>query len=113
ARLRFAAAPVVPLRAGQSAASRQGVLREISFLQDVYAASPVFRNVNRQLVNGVPLETGQTTVSILDPSMYHTWLGRGDYRPISSDNFTVRYSPNDRLHENPISYPGLRHRQAR
>ena len=72
----YAALQSVPLRDGQSAASRQGVLREISFLQDVYGASPVFRNVNNQLVNGVPIETGQTNVSILDPSMYHTWLGR-------------------------------------
>ena len=56
-----------------------------AFLQDVYSASPVF--LNNQLVNGVPIETGQTNVSILDPSMYHTWLGRDvspDRRAITS-----------------------------
>ena len=103
----YAALQGVPLRDGQSAASRQGVLREIGFLQDVYAANPVFRNVNNQLVNGVSIETGQTNVNILDPSMYHSWLGRGDYRPVSSDNFTVRYSLNDRLDDNAISYLGF------
>ena len=59
----YAALQNVPLRDGQSAASRQAVLRQIGYLQDVYGASPVFRNVNNQLVNGVPIETGQTNVS--------------------------------------------------
>jgi outer membrane receptor protein involved in Fe transport len=108
----YAALQNVPLRAGQSAASRQGVLQQISYLQDVYGANPVFRNVNNQLVNGVPIETGQTNVFILDPSMYHTWLGRGDYRPFSTDNFTVRYSLNDRLDDNAISNLGFGDRFA-
>jgi len=108
----YAALQNVPLRDGQSATSRQAVLRQIGFLQDVYAASPVFRNVNNQLVNGVSIETGQTNVSILDPSMYHTGLGRGDYRPFSTDNFTVRYSLNDRFDDNAISYLGFGDRFA-
>ena len=108
----YAALQNVPLRDGQAATSRQAVLREISFLQDVYAANPVFRNVNNQLVNGVSIETGQTNVSILDPSMYHTGLGRGDYRPFASDNFTVRYSLNDRFDDNAISYLGFGDRFA-
>src|SRR5688572_14254091 len=103
----YAALQNVPLRAGQSAASRQGVLQQISFLQDVYGANPVFRNVNNQTVNGISIETGQTNVSILDPSMYHSWLGRSDYRPLASDNFTVRYSLNDRLDDNAISNLGF------
>ena len=72
----------------------------------------MFRNVNNQLVNGVPIETGQTNVSILDPSTYHTWLGRGDYRPFSTDNFTLRYSLNDRLDDNAISNLGFGDRFA-
>ena len=108
----YAALQNVAMRDAQSAVSRQAVLREISYLQDVYAASPVFRNVNNQLVNGVPIETGQTNVSIIDPSMYHSWLGRGDYRPISSDNFTVRYSLNDRLDDNAVSNLGFGERFA-
>ena len=108
----YAALQNVPLRDGQSAASRQGVLGQISYLQEVYATSPVFRNVNNQLVNGVPIETGQTNVSIVDPSLYHTWLGRADYRPIPSDNFTVRYSLNDRLDDNAISNLGFGDRFA-
>jgi len=92
----YAALAGVPLRPGQSAASRQAVLDRISFLPDVYAGTPVFRNLSSTLVNGVSIETGQTNLPLIDPSMYHTWLGRGDFRPWSADNFTVRYSLNDR-----------------
>jgi hypothetical protein len=108
----YAALQNVPLRSGQSATSRQAVLQQIGYLQEVYAAGPVFRNVNNQLVNGVPIETGQTNVSILDPSMYHSWLGRGDYRPFSADNFTVRYSLNNRLDDNATSNRGFGNRFA-
>ena len=92
----FAALQSVPLGGGQSAASRQAVLQQIGFLSEVLAGNPVFRNLNSTLVNGVAIETGQTNLPIIDPSLYHTWLGRGDYRPWSNDNFTVRYSLNDR-----------------
>jgi hypothetical protein len=103
----FAALQNVPLRDGQSAASRQAVIQKIGFLQDVYSGSPVFRNLRNEIVNGVAIESGQTNVPILDPSMYHTWLGRTDYHPIPSDNFTVRYSLNDRLDDNAISNLGF------
>jgi len=86
----------VPLGAAQSAASRQAVLQQISFLPDVYANNLVFRNVTNQLVNGVPIEVGDTNVPIIDPSLYYTYLGRGDYHPRTNDNFTFRYSLNDR-----------------
>ena len=93
----YAALASAPLGAGQSAASRQAVLQQISFLQDVYAGNPAFRSQNTQLVNGVAIETAQTNVPIVDPSLYKTWLGRSDFRPFSADNFTVRYSLNDRV----------------
>jgi Carboxypeptidase regulatory-like domain/TonB dependent receptor-like, beta-barrel len=96
----FATLSGVPLRSGQSAASRQGVLEQIGFLRDVYSASPVFRNLSTVQANGVGIETGQTNVAIQDPSMYHTGLGRVDFRPWASDNFTGRYSLNDRFDEN-------------
>jgi hypothetical protein len=92
----YAALAGVPLGSGQSAASRQGVLQQIGFFQDVYANNLTFRNVTTQLVNGVPIETGDTNVPIVDPSLYKTWLGRGDFHPRTNDNFTVRYSLNDR-----------------
>ena len=93
----YAALQSVPLRAGQPLASRQAVLQQIGFLEDVYALNPVFRNVNTTNINGVPIETGQTNLPLIDPSLYKTYLGRGDYRPWSSDNFTIRYSLNDRF----------------
>jgi hypothetical protein len=92
----YAALAGVPLGDGQSSASRQAVLQQISFLQDVYAGNPAFRNVNNQLVNGVSIETGQTNLPIFDPSLYKTYLGRGDFHPWTNDNFTFRYSLNDR-----------------
>jgi hypothetical protein len=99
----YAALQGVPLRDGQSAASRQAVLQRIAFLNDVYGQNPVFRNVSTTPVNGVPIETGQTNINILDPSMYHTFLGRGDFRPWASDNITVRHHLNDRSDDNLIS----------
>jgi hypothetical protein len=99
----FAALAGVPLREGQSASSRQAVLDRLSFLNDAYAGNPVFRNVSNQLVNGVPIETGQTNIDIVDPSTYHTFMGRIDHRLTDSDNLTLRYYLNKREDENAIS----------
>ena len=99
----FAALSGVPLRSGQPASSRQAVLDRLSFLTDVYAQNPVFRNVSNQLVNGVPIETGQTNVNIVNPSTYHTFMGRIDHQLGASDTLTVRYYLNKRKDENAIS----------
>jgi hypothetical protein len=99
----FAALQGAPLGAGQPAASRQAVLQRLGFLQDVYAQNPTYRNSSTTLVNGVAVETAQTNVNIVDPSLYHTWLGRADFRPGPSDTLTARYSLNDRADENAVS----------
>ena len=62
-----------------------------------------FRNVSTTAVNGVPIETGQTNLDIVDPSTYHSALGRADYRLGRADNITVRYSLNNRKDENAVS----------
>ena len=108
----FAALAGVPLRDGQSAASRQAVLGNLAFLQDVYGQNPVFQNVSSTLVNGVPIETGETNLQLTDPSLYKTWLGRVDFRPGVSDTFTVRYSLNDRVDEAQASNRGFGNRFA-
>jgi hypothetical protein len=108
----YAALQNVPLRPGQSLASRHAVLQQIGFLQEVHAQNPVLRNMSRVLVNGVPIETGQTNISLFDPSLYRTFLGRGDYRPWSSSTFTARHSVNDRVDENLTSYRGFGDRFA-
>ncbi len=99
----FAALQNVPLRAGQSPASRQAVLDKLSFLQDVYGQNPSFRNLQTTLVNGVPIETGQTNVNILAPSTYHYFMARVDHKLTDRDNLTARYYYNKRVDENAIS----------
>ena len=59
--------------------------------------------MSNQLVNGVPIETGQTNINIVNPSTYHTFMGRIDHRLTDSDNITARYYLNKRLDENAIS----------
>jgi len=103
----YAALATVPLGANQPQSSRQAVLQQISFLQDVYAGNPAFRSINSQLVNGVSIETGQTNLPIFDPSLYKTYLGRGDYHPWTNDNFTFRYSLNDRTDDAGVSNTGF------
>jgi hypothetical protein len=43
----FSALSTVPLRSGQSAASRAGVLNSLSFLNGIYQGGPVFRSVTK------------------------------------------------------------------
>jgi hypothetical protein len=87
----YSALQTAPIGAGQTAASRQAVLERISFLQNLYAQNLVFRSLNNQLVNGVPIETGLTNVTITQPSTYKTYMGRVDHRLTTNDNITVRY----------------------
>jgi hypothetical protein len=92
----FAALNTVPLRSGQSQASRQAVLNSIGFLNSsVYNLNPVFRNVNSNITaNGVPIETGQVNVPLSQPNNTWNFLIRGDHRLREGDNLTARYSYN-------------------
>jgi Carboxypeptidase regulatory-like domain/TonB dependent receptor-like, beta-barrel len=99
----FAALQNVPIGAGQTAASRAAVLQRISFLQGIYGQNLKFQNVSTTLVNGVPIETGQANVGIVDPSTYKSPLFRLDYKIGAGDNLTARYSYNGRVDNNLIS----------
>jgi hypothetical protein len=99
----YAALQGVPIGAGQTTASRSDVLQQVAFLQDIYAQNVTFRNLTNTTVNGVPIQTGQTNVSIIAPSTYHTYFARVDHQLGSSDRLTFRYSFNDRADENAIS----------
>ena len=93
----FAALGGLPLGPNQTAASRQSVLQQLAFLQDVYGQSPTFRDVTSSTINGVPVEIGTTNVTMSDPSLYHTFINRGDFRPVSNSSFTVRHAVNDNV----------------
>jgi hypothetical protein len=87
----FAALNSVPLRAGQSTASRQAVLSSIGFLNNIYGLSPVFRNIQNTTVNGVAIQTGQTNIPISQPINSWNVNLRGDHILREGDNLTARY----------------------
>jgi hypothetical protein len=88
----YAALASVPLRTGQSLASRQAVLNQLSFLTGIYAQNPTFTSVNSSIVaNGVPIQTGVTSVGIKQPSDADTHTFRFDHKFREGDNFTGRY----------------------
>jgi len=98
----YAALQNVPLRAGQSTASRQAVLQRLSFLQGLYSKNPVFRNTANQTVNGVAIETAQANFGRFTPNTTYKFTGRIDHQISSKDTVTARYSLNrpDTLNNN-------------
>ena len=99
----FAALSTVPLRAGQSAASRQAVLNQLSFLGTVYAQNPVFTNVQNQIINGVPIQVGSTNLGVAQPNDTKTFIARVDHRLGENDNLTIRYITNQSSDANVVS----------
>jgi Carboxypeptidase regulatory-like domain len=91
----YAALQNVPLRAGQSVASRQAALGAIQFLNGVYAKNPVFSSTSTTLVNGVPVEVGVTTIGAPTPNTTPYILGRLDHQAGPNDNLTLRYIQNE------------------
>ncbi len=96
----FAALSTVPLRAAtgtvpaQSAASRAAVLNSISFLNQIYAQSPVFTSTNSTaaIVNGVPIQTGNVQIPSVAPTDGFNFLMRFDHKIGEKDNVTYRYT---------------------
>ncbi len=86
----FAALNTVPLRAGQSVASRAAVLNSLSFLNGIYAQNPTFRNLTNIAVNGVNIQTGQTNIGITQPVKDYNWTVRFDHKISEKDNLTYR-----------------------
>jgi len=99
----FAALQNVPLRTGQSAASRQAVLSQLSFLSSVYAQNPVFTNIQNVTVSGVPIQFGSTNLGVSQPNDTDTFITRVDHRLGDNDNFTIRYISNKSFDPNVTS----------
>lgn len=81
----------VPLRSGQTAASRAAVLNSIGFLQQVYSSNPAFTNVRTTPVNGVPVEIGQVNLPIQQDRDAYNTIGRVDWAMTSNDTITGRF----------------------
>lgn len=105
----FAALGTVPLRAAngstpaQTAASRAAVLGQLSFLTQIYAQNPTFRNLTNITANGVAIQTGQINVGITQPSDADNHTLRIDHKFSDTDNFTGRYILNKSNQTNVIS----------
>lgn len=100
----FAALATVPLRAGQSAASRAQVLNALGFLNAIYAQNPSFRNINSTITaGGIPIQTGQTNIGIVQPFDASNYLFRFDHKIGDSDNLTLRYIFNKSAQTNVVS----------
>jgi len=96
----FAALRGVPLRDGQSAASRQAVLDNLGFLTGIYSQDLLFRNVRTTPVNGVPIEIGQINVPRSQPDDRWNTLVRLDHRFSARDSATARLIYNRRNVQN-------------
>ncbi|MGH9838565.1 MAG: TonB-dependent receptor domain-containing protein [Blastocatellia bacterium] len=99
----FAALGGVPLRAGQSQASRQAVLGAIGFLNDVYALNPAFNNILDTPVNGVAIQTANVAIPISQPNNTWNFIVRGDHQIREGDNLTVRYTYDKPVDTNAVS----------
>ena len=99
----FAALNAVPLRAGQSAASRAAVLNQLSFLGSIYGQTPVFSNVSTTTVNGVPIQIGTINLGVDQPADTKNFVVRVDHRITDNDNFTIRYISNKSDQPNVVS----------
>jgi len=99
----FAALSTIPLRSGQSAASRAAVLNSISFLNSAYTLNPVFRSLTNTVVNGVPIQTGLTNLPAIQPTNVYNNTLRIDHRLTENDTLTGRYISNKPTNINQIS----------
>ena len=106
----FAALQSIPLRTptatiptAQSAASRQGVLNQLGFLNSVYAQNPIFTGVQNTIINGVPIQVGTTNLGVPQPNDTKTFIARVDHKLSQNDNMTIRYITNQAEDANVIS----------
>ena len=115
----FAALNLVPLRAGQSLASRAAVLNSLSFLNGIYAQNPAFSGLANSCINptsipppgtcpgGTFIQTGLTNIGINQPVRDYNYTFRFDHKLTSNDNLTVRLIYNKSDATNVISNLGF------
>lgn len=99
----FAALQNVPLRAGQSTASRQAVLNSISFLSGIYGQNVPFRSLANTTINGVAIQTGLVNVPFFPNTDIDNHTLRIDHRLTDKDNITGRYISNQPVNIGQIS----------
>ncbi|HEX7176229.1 MAG TPA: carboxypeptidase regulatory-like domain-containing protein [Pyrinomonadaceae bacterium] len=99
----FSALQNIPLRAGQSAASRQAVLSQLNFLGAIYGQNPIYTNPQTVTINGTPIQVGTTNLGVGQPNDTLTFIARADHRLGDNDNFTIRYITNQSQDANVVS----------
>jgi hypothetical protein len=91
----YAALQTVPLRSGQSASSRQGILDALSFLPEIHSQVRSYENVrtgaDAPMVNGVPIEVGTIRVLVAQPQNLWYNIGRIDHQFSKADQVSYRY----------------------
>jgi len=97
----LAALQTVPLRSGQSSASRQAMLQAISFLPDVQSRIANFDSTSTLTVNGTGVQMG--TFRPVIPTLQNIWYGlvRVDHQITDTDRVTYRGHIDHR--ESPLS----------
>jgi outer membrane receptor protein involved in Fe transport len=93
----YASLSTVPLRSGQSAASRQAVLSALSFLPDVYKQVSNYEQVRTLTINGVPIEMGTIRIPIANPHNFWYNVLRIDHKLTNNDVLTYRYHLDHRI----------------
>ena len=99
----FSLLSTVPLRSGQSTASRQAVLNSLGFLSQVYGQNPVFSNLTTTKINGVTIPIGTIRFPISQPNNTWNWLVKADHKFSDRDSLSARYIYNKPLDTDVIS----------
>jgi hypothetical protein len=86
----YAALATVPLDAGQSAQSRQGVLDALKFLPEVHSQVTRYDNITNVTINNVPIQVGSMRIPLANPYNFSYTLGRVDHRLTEKDQLSYR-----------------------
>ena len=103
----YAALQTVPLRTGQSAASRQSVLNSLSFLPDIHGQVVNYTSVTNVNINGVPIQVGNIRIPLANPHRFYYTQAKVDHRLTSNDSVSYRLQLDQRDQPDVVSNRGF------